>query len=464
MDLEQALRAAGVRELRAFTDAWNVDVVRRDDPEQYIDQALAHRQSIGTNGAVEAKLEFKWASKPSALKHLDAKVVDIYRSVLEAAWEGDISQEFRLLERLRTKLGITRRDHRVIELQLGRFPSANGELHTATEVAEAMHALGSLGLVLRVIVDRARLYCIPTEIAVALRGVLGIELVGPAYAALLAHLPVSTLRKALEQADQPFTGARDFLAARLIDGYVSPRAVLRTLSDDELTTLLHRFPTVRQDGSHEIRVRNIVKHFDQVVGGGEGEPSANGALLTGYFLELARRDYAKLRAAAVISKDREVDRLFEKATIELFREYFGYEAVPMDGSNHADGRVELGGQRVLLWDCKSCEGAYNLTDRLARQFLAYAHAAAPTVVSPLLVIGPGFSPESLPALLRLKTQCPPGTEIALITAEDLLWLARRWHQRRGKGDASPLPWELFATSGQLTQDVLSQRWKTFLGK
>lgn len=65
---------------------------------------------------------------------------------------------------------------------------------------------------------------------------------------------------------------------------------------------------------------------------------------------------------------------------------------------------------------------------------------------------------------RARQSARRGREIVLITAEDLLWLARRWHQRRGKGDVSPLPWEVLATSGQLTQDVLGQRWKTFVGK
>jgi hypothetical protein len=136
----------------------------------------------------------------------------------------------------------------------------------------------------------------------------------------------------------------------------------------------------------------------------------------------------------------------------------------MEGSRHADGRVVLSAsKRVLLWDCKSCESKYTLTDALARQFLSYCAEAAPAIASPMLIIAPGFSPESAAVAQRLKVHCPPGTEVALIAAESLLWLARHWRQRRVKEALKTLPWEVLATTGELDQATLESRLKLFGG-
>ena len=508
MNLEEALHAAGLQALRAFAEAWGVDVVKRDDPADYVDRILANRREMLTPEAVEHHLsplkdlpyraqmlskvalrqlinetdyacavdvfhgtiikqekEFvEWAQKPNALRHLDGKVVDIYKAVLEAAWEDNVDAgEFRLLERLRTKLGITRRDHRVIELQLGKFPSSSGGVHTVAEIEEATRHLTRRGLVIRVAVNGTRSYCIPTELADVIRRLMGIELTATAYHALLQHVPVTAMREALQEAGQAFSGTRDFLLARLIDGYVSPKLVLRRLSESQLADLLRTFPSVRQEGTTTTRINSVIRHFDQLklsaaVDDGEHPDET----YVSYYVELGSRSYATLRAAGVITNDRNVERLFERATTHLFSEYLGLTVQPLDGSKHADGLVTFEDpRRVLLWDCKSCEGEYPLTDRMARQFLDYCTAAAPKAVTPMLVIAPGFSREASDVVQRLKAQCPPGTEVALITADDLLWLARLWRQRRAKGGATGLPWQVLAETGKIDRATLEKRLKTF---
>jgi hypothetical protein len=375
------------------------------------------------------------------------------------------ASEFHLLEVLRKKLGITRRDHRVIEVQLGRFPSATGKAHTVPEIEDAVRHLSHRGLVLEVhLPGGAKAYGIPDELGDAVRLEMGIELKGANFLALMAKIPVRVLRHALDEADQPFAGDRDFLSARVLDGYVSPRAVLRLLGEEEMASLLAGLPGIKLEGSKEIRVRNVVRYFDKldIADLGEGGTSDRTELYVRYFNDLARRSYDVLRAAGVITKDKDVDRGFEQATAHLFQVGLGMSLETFDGSNHPDGRAALDDpHRVLLWDCKSCEQHYALTDRLARQFLAYASSAAPKVASPLLVIAPAFSDDSLDAVMRLKVLCPPGTEIALITAEDLLWLSDTWAKRRTQGGAGSLPWQVLATTGLLERTVLQKRLKAF---
>ena len=286
-------------------------------------------------------------------------LVDIYRTVLKDAWDSDgiDNSEFRLLEVLRKKLGFTRRDHRVVELQLGHLPGAHGATNTVDEIEQAVVYLLKRGVVLRIqsVDGGARSYCIPEEIGDAIREIMGIELQAPAYTKL-RESPVSVLRSALDASDQPFSGTGEFLIDRLIDGYVSPRVVLRQLTDDQLTALLKNLASVRPDGTKEIRVRNIVKYYDRLEFTtsdpvtGTGPP---GEAYVKYYLDLAWHRQGVLRAASVITKDLQIERRFEEATTALFTEHLGHPVERMEGSNHPDGHVNLSDpRRVLIWDCK----------------------------------------------------------------------------------------------------------------
>jgi len=504
--LHDVLRYLGIRDLRTFADAWDVEVIRRDDRDEYVDLLRQSKHKVLDESHVKPKLSFDdlpyrvhmlvrwvlrellntpgyvvpvdafhealvheeeeliaWASNPRALQHLDKRVVEIYKTVLDAAWEdGDINTaEYNLIEKLRQKLGITRRDHRVIEAQMGRFPSKSGRAHSVEEIEGAAGHLSRHGLLLRFKGDDgARVYCVPEELGGLLRQIYGIELVAPNYRSLLAQVPVAAIRSALEEAGQPFSGTREFLAARAVDGYVSPRTVLRQLNDDQLANLLRGLPGIRQDGSKEIRVRSIVKYYDRlrVMDEPDGATDNRVSSYITYYTDLARRSYDLLHATNVISRDGDIERAFEEATTALFSQYLGHTVATMAGSNHPDGRIDLDpSNRVILWDCKSCESPYALTERGSRQFLDYAAATDTRVASPLLVIAPEFTPESVTVAHKLKTNCRPGTEIALVTADDLKWLAELW-QKRGKGS---LPWQVLAVTGRLTRDVIEDRLRSF---
>jgi hypothetical protein len=510
LKLTDAIATLSLRDIRRAADSWGVEVLRRDDVDEYRRHITANQAEILQPKAVERYLDLTglpyhvqvmaktalrrllneplylaevgafhealidgekafldYAASPKALKHLSSDKIDLYKAVLAAAWE-DVNinaSEIRLLEVLRSKLGITRRDHRVMEVQLGRFPSTTGKAHTVPEIEEAIRHLSHRGLVLDVrLPGTGRAYCIPDELGDAVRSAMGIELKGPNFEALMAKVPVRALRQALDDSDQAFAGNREFLSARILDGYVSPRTVLRLLSDDELAELMKGLPGIKADGSKEVKIRNVVRYFDRLeIGDVAGPGTADKTeLFVKYYRDLASRSYDVLRAAGVITKDKDVDLGFERATTHIFQAHLGLSIETFEGSNHPDGRAALEDPyRVLLWDCKSCETLYALTDRLARQFLAYATAAAPKVASPLLVIAPGYSTDSVDAVMRLKVLCPPGTEIALITADDLAWLAETWMKRRAQGGPGSLPWQVLATTGLLDRQVLQKRLRSF---
>jgi hypothetical protein len=116
---------------------------------------------------------------------------------------------------------------------------------------------------------------------------------------------------------------------------------------------------------------------------------------------------------------------------------------------------------MALWDCKSSVVPYALTEVKCRQFLDYIHKERPAVVDPFLVISGSFTEDSAARALTLQAMCPPGTDVGLLRAEDLKWLAEKW--KRENGDKR-LPLDVLAHSGFLSRDVLEFRLKTFATK
>ena len=507
MNLDFVVRNANLTDLRIFAGAWGLEVVKQNDLDAWVDVVLANanefkdvnrinehlkfedlpyrkqmlaktaiRQLLNTPGYVDVAEEFTgklireenefldWASKPGSLRHLSTKTVDIYKAVLEAAWEDSVNaSEFRLLERLRGKLGLTRRDHRVVELQLGKFPADNGASHTAKEVGEAIGHLERMGLLLKIRFDGEHMYCVPDELAGPVRNFLKIELQEPAYLNLLKNIPVTILKSALETTGQQFSGTREFLSSRLIDSYTSPKIVLKLLSDDQLRALAKRLSIPITSSAKDSVIRGIIKFYDTSTTKNSGRDVSLDEQLVGFYTELASRDYSKLRAAGIINKDGQVEKLFERATTYLVNEYLFLHTEDMDGTSHADGRATYPDKKhILLWDCKSCEGSYALTEKTSQQFLDYAsRITSPQAACPMMIIAPSFTKESVPEAKRLKTKCPIGTEVALIDAKIFLWLCRQWHQGHSGTDRRPIPWEVLATTGKVTEEDLKVALKSF---
>jgi len=116
---------------------------------------------------------------------------------------------------------------------------------------------------------------------------------------------------------------------------------------------------------------------------------------------------------------------------------------------------------MVLWDCKSALRPYALTEPKCAQFLQYVAKEDPNVVSPFLVFSCDFTSDSEARALALKARCRPGTEIALMTAADLQWLADKWNtEYPGKR----LPLDVLAHSGLLNRDILKMRLELFAGQ
>ena len=139
---------------------------------------------------------FEYAQGNASTRHLDQRSIDIYASVLEVAWENKVSfDEYQRVERLRQKLNIGRRDHRVIEIKVVRTSPIG-----PPEAEQALRDLTNHGFVCRFKRGDQTWVVVPEEIALRLRAVYGISLQSGAYRNLAAKIPITVIKETLEEA------------------------------------------------------------------------------------------------------------------------------------------------------------------------------------------------------------------------------------------------------------------------
>ena len=266
----------------------------------------------------------------------------IYSAVLEAAWDKDESlnsHEKNVLEVLRKQLGLTRRQHRLIESRIERFPQKGNKLHTHRHIDDALKSLQTKGILLRFKTDE-EFFAIPDEIARVVRYEVGGELKASGYGALLDVLKVEQLRRVLSHRRLHSSGTKSALVDRIQRYDILPSETLEVLSTSELSDLLRGLPGARVSGTKNSQIHTIIDYYEALSTSETSDPTDERARFYEWFEELANRDYKTLRANKVIAKDIDVEHYFEDATRYLFEKKMGIEVLSMDGSKHADGRLK----------------------------------------------------------------------------------------------------------------------------
>ncbi|QDU23459.1 SAP domain-containing protein [Urbifossiella limnaea] len=356
--------------------------------------------------------------------------LDTYRIVLDAAWsnDGQISpDEARLLTVLRKHLGIPLEEHWVISALIGRFPKTGGALHTPDEVNDARKDLQRQSVVWSYRDESNQLNdVIPAEVAPTCREWAGQELQVVNYRRLLSHdaLLLPDLWAALDARGLDRSGNKPDLIARIVASDLRPTTVLGGLDRERLSSMCGTFG-LKSSGAKAELIARIVEFYDDLTFEVRQTKDEREAWYSDY-VALASRSYAELRAKKVITKDLDIEHLFEAATAFLFGVKLKATCDPSRTENRADGRVRLDADNCVLWDCKSVEAAVNLQDHLDGQFDSYLRKEQQVGLKPLgfLVIGPAFTPQSI----RLANQYKARTnwDVALVQADALKHLADRW--------------------------------------
>lgn len=270
---------------------------------------------------------------------------------------------------------------------------------------------------------------------------------------------MAQLATILRGVGMPEYGTKDVRIERVVLAGVKPSDALARLTNEDLYQLCASLPGLKVAGTKSTRITRIVRHFANLIVHPVDEEAPPGERYYRYLVQLAARDRANLLANRVIGKDREIEGAFEEGTRYLFREKLGLELQHMDGSDHADGCIAFGKHgELLLWDNKSRETVYSFPPSHLRQFKRYIRDSEKRV-SCFLIIVPSVADDSVANALRLKSTSGSDTDVALITAEDLVWLAEEW---RGRSSRESFNLEVLNATGILTRPVLDQRMRLFL--
>lgn len=381
----------------------------------------------------------------------------IYTAVLDEAWKKDESlneHEINILSVLRDELDLTKREHYLLESRIGRFPKKDNKLHTNQEIGESLRNLQNRGLILRYR-DDTTYYIIPKDIARILRYEMGGELRNEVYETLLNDLTVSQLKEILGYLDFNISGRKEVIVSRIIEHNILPSTALKVFSSKELSDILRGLEGVKISGKKKEKVQNIIDYYEMLSSPTTSDPTDERARLYDFYEELAARDYKTLRVNKLIDKDISIDNYFEEATRYIFEKKLGLDLMSMDGTRHADGKVEFSKQEVVLWDNKSTEEPYTFPKNNFNQFLRYIRSEKRRVTL-FLVIVHEYTNEAVSQAQKLKAFSEEDTDIAIIKATDLVYVAEQW--KKYSDQKNPVfNLQVFNMTGELTRNMLLSR-------
>lgn len=390
-------------------------------------------------------------------RFITSDVSRIYTAVLDEAWRKDESlneHEINILDVLRRELDLTKRDHYLLESRIGRFPQKNNVLHTHQQINRSLNNLQARGLILR-FKDDASYYIIPTDIARVIRYEMGGELRNEVYQTLLNDLSVTQLKEILQHLDFNVGGVKEALISRVLKHNILPSTALKVFNTKELSDILRKLEGAKVTGKKKEKIQNIIDYYEVLSSPTSSDPTDDRSRLFDFYEELAARDYKTLRVNKIIEKDVEVEKYFEEATRYIFERKFGIDVLEMEGTRHADGKLQFNKQEVVLWDNKSTEESYHFPENHFNQFLRYIRAEGMRVTL-FLIIVQDYTNEAVAQAQKLKAFSEEDTDVALIKASDLKYVADEWESFSDQ-KVPAFSLQVFNMTGELTRNMLLSR-------
>ena len=280
-----------------------------------------------------------------------------------------------------------------------------------------------------------------------------------AQALLHGNLANEQLRLVLLKQGLPLAGSKGERSERLLRAGVKASEALGALKAEELGALCRKLPGVNVAGSKQDRIDRIIHYFASLTvkeaAQESDDPRADFYL---YFEEFAARDNQNLYQLGKIKHDRDMERGFEEGTRYLFEVKLGQALIEMQGTDHADGGVEFPNGELLLWDNKGKESEYAFPKKHLDQFKRYIRESVKRV-NVFLVVVPETTQEARLQAFKLKHDSGTDTDVAIITAADLKFVAEKWRKYSKEGVFSL---EVFNSTGILTRQELEARMGIFL--
>lgn len=129
--------------------------------------------------------------------------------------------------------------------------------------------------------------------------------------------------------------------------------------------------------------------------------------------------------------------------------------LPMEGTRNADGKIQFNEQEVILWDNKSTEKPYTFPENHFNQFLRYIRSEKMRVTL-FLVIVYDYTQEAVAKAQKLKAFSETDTDVAIIKAADLVYVAEQWKEYSDQKHPE-FNLQVFNMTGELTRSMLLSR-------
>lgn len=386
--------------------------------------------------------------------------IDFYKYVVEAAWDenDDVSvDEQNLINKIRSRLGVSETHNQILEAQIGRFPTKGNVLHTKDEIATVRRMLQTKGILILVRdANNVDYDVIPTEIAAALRKAFNIDIKEASFYNLVESKYVknkSYLTEILTKAGVTIPKyanlgqlkdlvVKSITAHNLLGGYSANDGLDKgTLSSWCGSLGLNIY------GTKPELINRIITYYDEIKQIQCSEEDER-EIYYHFYTELATRNLNELRQQGVIAKDLECEHKFELATNYIFEKIFKIKPLMMSGTEHPDGILSFN-DKLIMWDNKSKESDVSLVDHI-KQFDRYIQNSVKPV-SVFMVIGPSFTLDSQKECA--KYAMTNDTIILLITAQELKDLAELWRKNHSD-DTEPLPLGVFKQNGRFNPNLV----------
>lgn len=379
-----------------------------------------------------------------------------YKVVLEAAWRNDddiSTDEAELLTVLRDRLNVSIEEHWLISCHIGRFPKKGRRIHSRDEINDARFSLQRHALLWSYRDEgNKNIDVVPFEIAEVLRKHVAkppIELQRVNYTRIVQHESITRndLQTILVENGMDRYGKKDELIDRIAQSDLRPSEVLDALDKPKLSQMCGAVG-LPISGNKPDLIARLIDFYDDLSFAERISRDDREVWYANYEL-LAAREYASLKAKKIISRDLDIEHMFEAATCYLFEKKLRLPIEMPKGRRRADGRILLDRKQSILWDCKSVEKLFNLQDCLESQFDSYIRREREHGFEPIvfMVIAPGFTPHSRKLAMQYKART--NWDVVLVTAEALKYVADSWSTSE---TSKPFPAGLFNRTDVIDRD------------
>ncbi|MCF8309559.1 MAG: hypothetical protein K9I68_11175 [Bacteroidales bacterium] len=405
------------------------------------------------------------SEKKEYFKHLDKKSLEIFETILSAAFEDNyISEdELYLIRKVRKTIGFQENDQYLLQAKLKSFPKDNNTPHTHNEINQCIIDLQKYGIVFYCnrLEDEDHLCVIPEELVDGVKSFLGIDLTAEKYRLLLKNLSKEELQDILESINIKFYDKKENIIDRLVVTGITASEALDVLTTNRLSEICKKL-NIKTSGSKNDKINRIIKYYDGLINVEVEDTEDKRKVYYDFFEQLAKRDLQNLLGKNIIKQERDIDLAFEEATKYIFEEKLNYKVIDQEGTEHSDGCLKFQNGDLLLWDNKSLnDEKYTFPNSHLKQFKRYIRDVSNKGgrVSCFLIIVPDFEESAKDNALKLKYESGSDTDISIISAENLKMIAEEWTKNKDKNEFNL---QVFNTTGLLTREETKNRMKLFL--